>query len=206
MDNATQDAIDELNDPFGGAEEEEESAVVIPEERALFRIPSGKYKGAVLPKMVGIKPSYYDKVIALKEEIEQDPDFKRHASSIALTYAELRREAEAKAAELSDIKLRLAAAMLLMLEQYEVEGTTGLTLKNGDKIRWQPEPHLVVTDKETFRQWCLKNGLEREMVLPWGKANKMAKEMLLAGQPESEGAELFMRPKVVFEKGDKVKK
>jgi hypothetical protein len=199
-----EEVVDELNDLFG-EEDDEEVAVVIPETREYFRIPSGKYKGAVLPKMVGIKPTYYDRVLALKEEIENDPDFQRHASSIALTYADLRREAERKAAELSDLKLRTAAAMLLMLEQYEVEGTTGLTLKNGDKIRWQPEPHLVITDKETFRQWCLKQGLDRQMVLPWGTANKMAKEMLLSGHPEAEGAELYMRPKVVFERGDKTK-
>jgi hypothetical protein len=203
MSDATQDAIEELDDPFGTADDEEDAAVVIPDKREFFRIPSGKYKGAILPRMIGVKPSYYDKVMALKEEIENDPDFQRQAASIALTYAELRREAERKAAELSELKLRVAAAMLLMLDQYEVEGTKGLTLNNGDKIRWQPEPHLVVTDKETFRQWCLKQGLEREMVLPWGKANKMAKEMLLSGHPEADGAELFMRPKVVFEKGDK---
>lgn len=202
MDNATQDALNELDNPFGD-EDEDEAAVLVPDTREFFRIPSGKYKGATLPKMVGIKPSYYERVLALKGEIEADPDFQRQAASIALTYAELRREANAKAAELAELKLRVAAAMLLMLEQYEVEGTTGLTLKNGDKIRWQPEPHLVVTDKEQFRQWCIAQQLERDMVLPWGKANKMAKEMLLAGHAEPDGAELFMRPKVVFEPGDK---
>lgn len=197
------DAVAELDDPFAmGEPDDDEVAVVIPDREAKFRIPSGKYKGLVLPRMVGVKPSYYDKVIALKQEIENDPEFKRHADSIALTYAELRREAEAKAKELSEVKLRLAAAMLLMIDQYEVEGTSGLTLYNGDKVRWQPEPHLVVQNKDEFRQWCVKAGLERDMVLPWGKANKLVKEMKITGQPEPPGAELYMRPKVFFTKGE----
>jgi hypothetical protein len=93
--------------------------------------------------------------------------------------------------------------MLLMIDQFENEGETGLTMRNGDKVRWNPEPHLVVTDKEAFRQWCLQNELERDMVLPWGKANKLVKEMLLDGRGEPPGAECFMRPKVSFTKGDK---
>jgi hypothetical protein len=197
------DAIEELNDPFAeGEPDDDEVSGVIPDKDEYFRITSGKYKGLKLRRMIGIKPSYFDKVLALKEEIEADPDFQRQASTIARTYAELRREADAKAAELSELKLRLGATMLLMIDQFDVEGEKGLTLKNGDKVRWQPEPHLMVLDKEKFRQWCLKNDLERDMVLPWGKANKMAKEMLVTGRGEPDGAECFMRPKVFFTKGE----
>jgi len=177
--------------------------VVIPEDRPMFRIPSGKYKGLVLPRLINLKPTYYEKVLALKQEIEQDPEFVRHADTIARTYAEVRREAEKKAAELSEIKLRLETIKLLMIEQYEVEGTTGLTLSGGDKIRWEPAPHLVMLNKEEFRLWCIEQGLERDMVLPWQKANSIAKEMKLAGRPEPPGAEVYMLPKVVFTKGKK---
>ena len=112
-------------------------------------------------------------------------------------------EADELARQLSDVKLRMTAAMLLMIDQFECEDTTGLTLSNGDKVRWQPEPHLVVVDKEEFRQWCIKQGLERDMVLPWGKGNKLVKEMLVNGEAQPPGAECYMRPKVVFTKGDK---
>jgi hypothetical protein len=197
------DAIAELNDLFSAGEpDDDEIAVVIPEKREYFRIPSGKYKGMVLPRMIGVKPSYFDKVMALKNEIERDPDFVRHADSIALTYAEVRRETEILALKLSEAKLRLGAVQMLMLEQYEVEGTSALTLHNGDKVRWQPEPHLVVTNKEDFRQWCIEQQLERDMVLPWGKANKFVKEMKINGRPEPPGAEVFMRPKVFFTRGE----
>lgn len=196
------DALEELNNPFAPSEEDEEVAV-IPQPDQIFRIPSGKYKGIELPRMIGVKPSYYEKVMALKEEITRDPEFQRYASTIARTYAELRREAEVKAAELSELKLRLTAVMLLMIDQFEAEGETGLTLANGDKVRWNPEPHLFVTDKEAFRQWCVSSGLERDMTLPWGKANKLVKDMLVEGEETPPGTECFVRPKVTFTKGEK---
>lgn len=202
MTNPLEDALEELNDPLAqGEPDDDEVAAVIPERREMFRIPSGKYKGITLPRMIGVKPGYYERVMALKEEIEQDPEFRRYASTIASTYGELRREAEVIAAQLSDVKLRLTAVMLLMIDQFECEDTRGLTLTSGDKVRWQPEPHLIVTDKEEFRGWCLKQGLERDMVLPWGKANKLVKDMLVAGEPEPPGAECYMRPRVVYTKG-----
>jgi hypothetical protein len=204
MTDPTADAIAELDDLLATHDEpDEEVAAIIPEQREMFTIPSGKYKGITLPRMIGVKPSYYDKVNALREEIEQDPEFQRQAGTIAQTYAALRREAEVVAAQLSDIKLRLTAVMLLMIDQFENEGETGLTMRNGDKVRWNPEPHLVVTNKEEFRLWCLQNDLERDMVLPWGKANKLVKEMLLDGRGEPPGAECYMRPKVSFTKGEK---
>lgn len=197
------DAIGELNDPFAQGEPDNDEVAAIPlRGEPLFTIPSGKYKGITLPRMVGIKPSYYEQVLALKEEIQDAPEFQRQAGVIARAYAVLRREAEAKAAELSEVKLRLAAVMLLMIEQFEVEGERGMTLSNGDKVRWQPEPHLIIADKERFRLWCLEQRLERDMVLPWGKANKLVKDMLVAGEPEPPGAECFARPKIIFMKGE----
>ena len=198
------DAIAELDDPLSfEGHEDDEAAAVVPPQREMFEIPAGKYKGLVLPRMIGVKPSYYNKVMALKAEIENDPEFIRQAGTIANTYVELRREAEQKAAELSDLKLRMTAAMLLMIEQYEVEGVSSLTMHDGAKVRWNPEPHLVVIDKEAFRQWCVSQGLERSMHMSWGSANKMVKQMLLDGVGEPPGAECFMRPKVSFTKGDR---
>lgn len=198
------DAVEDLDRLEDEPHEEEDEVAFVPlRGEPHFTIPSGKYKGISLPRMVGVKPSYYDKVLALKEEIEADPDFRRQAGTIAATYAALRREAEEKARELADVKLRLTTVMLLMIDQLDVESEKGLTLKSGDKVRVDPTPHLVVTDKEQFRLWCLKEGLERSMTLPWGTANKLAKEMLVAGEPEPPGTECFMRPKVIFTKGAK---
>ena len=201
-DAATRDALEELNDPFAqGEPDDDEIACIATNER--FRITSGKYAGLELPRMIGVKPSYFAKVLQLKERIVADPEFQRYASTIAQTYCDLRREAEEKSKALSDVKLRLAAVMLLMIDQFEAEDVKGMTMSNFDKVRWQPEPHLVVVDKEAFRRWCLDNGLERDMVLPWSKANKLVKDMLVSGAAEPQGAECYMRPKIVFTKGDK---
>ena len=206
-DSNIKDAIDELDDLFagdnGGSSDDDEVPVIPVTDAPHFTIPKGKYKGLTLPRMIGVKPSYYERVVALRDEIVQDPDFQRQAGSLAQTYAALRREANARAAELSEIKLRLAAVTLLMTNQFEAEGESGVRLTNGDAIRVQPEPHLVVMDKDTFRQWCIKQGFEQSMVLPWGMANRIVKDMLGHGEPEPPGTTVFVRDKVVFTAGEK---
>lgn len=204
MSDVAQDEIDQLDDPFDFEPDEEPEAAAIPlTDKPPYRIPRGKYKGFALPRMIGVKPSYYEKVRALQQEIVADPEFQRYASTISRTYADLRREAEEKAKEYAEVKLRLAAVMLLMVDQFEAEDESAVTLGNGDKIAVHSEPHLIVTDKEKFRQWCVKQDLQQSMVLPWGTANKMMKELLMSGYGEVPGAECFARPKVTFTKGDK---
>jgi hypothetical protein len=197
------DPLDELDNLLAPESPDEEPLGIPDPDGGRFEIRSGKYKGIVLNRMINVKPQYYERVMALKAEIIHDPEFQRYASTIAATYADLRREVEARTAELSELKLRLSAVTLLMIDQFEAEAESGITLKSGDKIRWQPEPHLIVTDKEQFRQWCLRQQLERDMVLPWGKANKLIKDMLVDGLPEPPGTECFVRPKVFFTRGDK---
>lgn len=163
-----------------------------------FQIPRGKYKGLVLPRMIGVKPSMLQQVQEIREQIIRDPEFKQHASSIAQTYLQLRFEAEEKKAELDEIRTRLTACMLIMNDQFEVEDTLSLGIRDVGTIRVQPEPHAIVMDKEAHRRWCLKNGYEGSMVLPWGTTNRITKEMLMAAHGEPDGVEAFMRPKVVF--------
>ena len=195
-------AVEELNDPFNFEDDDEPQAVLLDKEPP-FRIPKGKYKGVTLPRMVGVKPSYYDKVLALKEEIATDPEFQRHATEITWAYVHLRREVEEKAEELSEMRLRLAATMLLMFDQLECEGVDSVTLANRDKVRVDVQPHLIITDKPEFRQWCVEEGLSGLMSLPWGTANKLVKQMLVDGLPEPPGAACWARPKVIFSRGDK---
>lgn len=201
-DKNVQDAVGELNDPFNFEESDEPQAVMLTDQPP-FRILKGKYRGLTLPRMVGgVMPSYYDKVLALKEEIAADPKFQRHATSIAWTYAVLRREVDTAAAELSEMKLHLAATMLLMFDQLEAEGVDAVTLANRDKIQVDVQPHLIVTDKSEFRSWCVEQGLENLMSLPWITANKLVKQMLVDGLPEPPGASCWARPKVTFRRGD----
>lgn len=203
-DDITELINDELSDPLGytGGDEEEAAAIPLPDEPP-YRIPRGKYVGLVLPRMIGVKPSLLDKVDALKRQIVEDKDFQRHAGSISQTYAEIRREAEDKADELAEVKLRLTAVMQLMIEQYEVESTSVIAHSNGDKIQIHPEPHLIVTDKSRFRLACKEAGLESLMSLPWATANKLMKERALEGLNAYEGGALYMRSKISFTRGVK---
>ena len=182
---------------------DDEPVATILSDETPFTIPKGKYKGLTLQRMVGVKPSQYEKVLALKAEIISDPEFQQYASSISRTYAQVRRERDQITKDLSEANLRLAAVTMLMIAQLEAEGETGVSLTNGDTVRVQYEPHLIVTDKEEFRQWCLKEGLESQMVLPWGTANSLTKNMALEGEEHPPGADCYARPKVVFTKGDK---
>jgi len=196
------DLIETLEDPvnpFGNYEDDEKEAAVItlPNEPH-YRIPRGKYKGLVLPRMIGVKPSMAAKVEAVKQEIIADPEFQRHANTLSQTYAEVRREAEAKAEELAEIRIRLAAVMQLMIDQFEVEDTSSVAHSDGTVIRVQPEPHLVVVDKALFRLSCIGNGLQDLMTLPWGTANRLMKDRALEGFEPLDGGQLYMRPKVVF--------
>jgi hypothetical protein len=204
MSDEIQELIDsELGDPtnpFGHAFEsaEDEKAVLPLPEKGLYRIPKGKYKGLVLPQMIGVKPSMMDRIDAMKADIVNDPEFRQQGSAIAWTYAELRREAQEKAEELSEIKIRLTACMMLMLDQFEVEGTLGASLADGSVIRVDPTPHLIIIDKPTFRQAAIDDGLEALMGLPWPTANKLMKERALEGHDTLAGSQLYMRPKVNF--------
>jgi len=122
----------------------------------------------------------------------------RWASRLSEGYAEVRKAKDALKESLSGLNLVLNAYEQLVIEQLEVEGTTGLTLTNGDKIRSQPEPHAKVEDPDAFREWCVKEGLERSLQLPWGTTNSMTKERLLNGDPEPPGVKAYSRDKIVF--------
>lgn len=55
----------------------------------------------------------------------------------------------------------------------------------------------IITGKEAHRRWCVANGYDREMTLPWGTSNSLMKEALLSGQPLPAGVRPFNRPKFV---------
>lgn len=162
---------------------------------------AGKYDHilATLPRFLGEEPAYQEKINAVKRKIlEEEP---RQGAHFATQYAIVRREKDDAKDRLSEIQLRLTAYEQLLADQFENEGTRSLTLQDGANIRVQPEPYMVVQDKETFRQWCIENGHEREMHLMWQTANGILKTRLLEGEAEPEGTKAYMRTKIVFSGG-----
>ncbi len=143
---------------------------------------------AKLAKVLNVDPAHQDKVNAVKQAMADEPGFRRHASALAASYAAVRREMDA-----------INAAMC---DQYEAEGTTALTLDNGDNVRIQPKLWVSFPDPEAFRLWCLQDeDLRRKMVLHPSTASSLVSQMLLDGLAEPPGAKASVVDQAVFTKG-----
>lgn len=121
---------------------------------------------------------------------------KPYASEFARVYAELRMIRDRIGSWDSSVGLLIEAYQELMTEQLEVEGTTSLTLASGQTVSTFLEPYSQVFDKEVYRLWCIEEGLDRQMSLPWPTTNSLTKARLLAGEPEPPGVKLFVKTQV----------
>jgi hypothetical protein len=162
----------------------------------------GKYSGVIdsLPRMLGSEPKYQQKVQAVKDAIAADPDFKLHATWLAKEYAGLRDEKEQAEAVVKDVNLRLEAVSQLLFDQFEVEGVSSLVV-DGRSVAARLVPYASIEDHEAFRQWCLTDAdLARKMALPWATTNKIASDLLLAGEELPPGVTIFAKQR--FTLGD----
>jgi hypothetical protein len=125
---------------------------------------------------------------------------KNYASTYAFIYTQIRAVKEELEAHLSNLNLIETAYTQLMQDQFEVEGSKSLTLESGGNVRIQLEPYTKVEDPDAFRRWCIDNGMENELQLPWMTANSLCKARLSEGEPEPDGVKLFSKPKVVYTK------
>lgn len=177
---------------------------------------AGKY-AKVLKKLPRLRttesPQYQEKVEALKtlltapsqEEERQKLGVERiplQASVLANEYNDLRLAKEVLQAQLSEIELQIAAITQLLDDQFEAEGLTLVRLDDGARVMTRPEPYAVVKDPTKFRQWCIDQGLQEKMTLPWQTTNALTKERLLAGEPEPDGIEAFQLTKAVWYRGE----
>jgi hypothetical protein len=124
-------------------------------------------------------------------------------SELARVYRDLRSVKDMLEGHVSNINLLIEAHAQMMAEQFEVEGTKSLSLSDevGGTVRVQYEPQAKVVDRDAFREWCIKEGFERQLMLPWQTTNKLTKEALLNGEPEPDGVTAESRAKFVFTKG-----
>jgi len=166
----------------------------------------GKYDEFVgtLPKedpLEGKSPEYRERVAAHAELIRSAADFKQHASHMARIYAEIRREKAEVVEELSEIDARLAAIEAMLLEQLEVEGMQRLALADGATVSVRNDISAKVLDKETFRVWCVENGLEKSLQLWPSTTTAMCKERMQQGLPDPAGVASHARRKIYFTGG-----
>lgn len=121
-----------------------------------------------------------------------------HPSAIryAKLYAAARQLADVVETLDKEVGLLVEAAQWVMADQMEAEGASGLRLDDGQPITTYPEPYAQVEDREKFRLWCIEQGLERQMALPWNTTNALVKRMLKEGEEEPPGVKAFMVTKV----------
>jgi hypothetical protein len=179
-----------------------------------------KYDKLNLPKLMEEDSTYQEKVNTMRAAIASDRDFQLHASTLARLYIETRtglapetisdleREALVKVLGKEGIEelasmcnLRMTAIEQMLAEQYEVEGTTSVKLETGESVSVQIEPYAQVQDREVFRKWCIEQGFESLMTIPWMTASKLTKDRLLDGEPEPPGVKAYARNKFVLRRG-----
>lgn len=164
---------------------------------------AGKYAHLVdkLPKILPEKTPYQEKIEEVKRQILGEHEVEwLPASTLAADYRAIRDEIDALEEQVSKATLRLEAVSQMMINQFDVEGLGSLTIADGATVRVQVEPYAQVKDKEAFRLWCIANGLEQSLCLPWASTNSITKERLLSGQPEPDGVEAWQKSKIVLKR------
>lgn len=184
------------------------------------RSMGGKYARVLdgLPRYAGEEPSAQEQITAIKNAIVSEPGFQQHASTLAELYIRTRRGnpdarelsqeerddlidrlgKEGIAELLSECQKRMSAVEQLLVDQYQNEGTSSLTLDSGHKVAVQLEPYAQVQDREKFREWCVQEGLENLMVLPWATTNSLTKDRLVNGLSEPPGVTVYAKSKIVL--------
>lgn len=126
---------------------------------------------------------------------------RRHGSVLARMYKAIRQVKEAHTEDVeARVNLLQMALEQMVVDQYEVEGTQSIKLDEGGTVRVQYEPHAQVKDREAFRQWCVQEGLETQMSLPWQTTNALLKQRLLDGLDVMPGTEAYSKAKTIYAK------
>jgi hypothetical protein len=158
----------------------------------------GKYTNiaSALPTLP-IEGEYQAEISAIKTTISQDLSEVDLAKEIVSIRAE---KAAAKEA-LGVINLRLTAYEQILTDQFEAAGITQVRLESGETISTQIKPYARVADKRAFRQWCVFNGLESSLTLPWTTTNALVADRLVEGLPEPDGIDTYKLSTVVLRRG-----
>ncbi len=159
----------------------------------------GKYSSVIdrLPRLISAETiGYQEKVKTTKAALVAEGQ-EMHAAALAQRYTALRDEKEEAEAAVSAVNLRLEAVSQLMAAQFEAEGVASLKLADRS-VSIYLEPYSQVLDKEAFRIWCVEQGLERQMALPWQATNSLTKQRLLDGEPEPPGVVVYAKTKIMM--------
>lgn len=160
----------------------------------------GKYQHVMdrLKIDLGTEPEYQVKVEKVKAKVLESLPL--HATALARRYIEIRTQKDKLKGELESVQLELTAVEQLMAAQYEAEGVTSMNVEGLGTVRVTPEPKAKIVDRDAFREWCIENGYERALALPWSTTNAVLKQRLLEGLTEPSGLEARYQNGIFFTK------
>ena len=121
------------------------------------------------------------------------------APALVHRYKVLRDAKDAAEAVVKDINLQLDAVSELLADQFDAEDVTSLRTKEA-LVSVYVEPYTSVQDHDSLREWCIAQGLERSLRLPWQTVNSITKQRLEDGLPEPDGVTIFAKTKIRLER------
>ena len=159
----------------------------------------GKYTNVA----AGLKPKpeesqWQESVNQVKRDLVED---KPSESDLAKKILLIRQEKDRIKELLSAINIKLGAYEQLIADKFEDAGITQVRLETGETIRTQMKPYARVTDRSAFREWCIGNGLEEALVLPWQTTNALVSDRLVDGLDEPDGIDTFKQTTVILRRG-----
>ena len=133
---------------------------------------------------------------------------KRRVTNLDMSEAELakeilliRQEKDRIKDLLSAVNIKLGAYEQMIADKFEDAGITQVRLDSGETISTQIKPYARVTDRAAFRAWCIANGLEDALVLPWQTTNALVSDRLIDGLDEPDGIDTFKQTTVILRRG-----
>ena len=159
---------------------------------------AGKYDD-VNPRLPRFQqePRYQDKVQDAKADVLARIGNTPSSPELVRAFVERRNHVDSLKEQLSAANLELEAISQLITDQFDDEGVYSMKVQ-GATVRLQIEPYASVKDRDAFWRWCIANGLEESMTLPWQTTNSITKERLLDGKSEPDGVEAFQKTKLVL--------
>ena len=133
---------------------------------------------------------------------------KRVITDLSLSEADLAKQLITVRAErdqikdhLSSVTVRLIAYEQLITDAFDAAGVTSVKLDTGDTVSTQIKPYARVSDKSAFRAWCVANGYESALALPWQTTNQLVADRLIEGLPEPDGIDTYKQTTVILRRG-----
>tara|TARA_R110000787_G_scaffold196120_1_gene307377 strand:- start:328 stop:816 length:489 start_codon:yes stop_codon:yes gene_type:complete len=131
---------------------------------------------------------------AILDRTLSDSDLAKHLIAV-------REERDQAKLVLAEITVRLTGCEQLIADAFEASGITSMKLDTGDTVGTQIKPYARVADRGAFRAWCVEQGYEDALALPWQTTNQLVAERLLDGQPEPDGIDTYKQTTVTLRRG-----